>query len=210
MISATAKLLGISRENSWASNMLVPTFLAVCAAGFYYLTIGSTEQAYRYISETVSPLMHPDADLSTLPVVPNDDHATFSAHRVGERTHLYVELNTPFAQSQLLQMLGSAIGSTRYGRLRGHGSTPMHFDTRMLATAMQSPEQCAKHLTTFAPTLQRTLNDKPWPLQFALRTSTHPHPTVSIALTNLAGYSPPRMFALCNNAVFVFLTTLDH
>lgn len=212
MLSSAATLLGISRENSFASNMLVPAFLAACAAGFYYLTTGSTQQAYRYIGEAVSPLMRPDADLSALPVIPNDEHATFSAHQAGERAHLYVELNTPYAKSQLLPMLGTSIGSTRYGAIRGSGRNgrAMLFDTRILATSMQSPEHCAQHLASFAPKLQRQLNDKPWPLAFELRTSTDPHPTTAIVSSTFAGYSPPRMFALCNSAVFVFLTTVDH
>jgi len=214
MLNKAATFLGISRDNSFASNMLVPAFLVACAAGFYYLTIGSKNQAYRYVSQAVSPYMNPNADLSNLETI-DHGHAVFAAYRISDTAHLYTELDTPYSRSKLLSVIGlPALGPIRYGTLKDYrpesNGRAMLFDTRMLATAKDSPEQCAQHLAAFGPWLHTTLNNKPWPLEFALRTSSATPPITSIESSTLAGYSPPRMFALCVNSIFIFVTTHDH
>jgi hypothetical protein len=196
--------------DSFASCKVTLAFLAACAAGFYYLTIGSTHQAHRYISEIVSPVIHPDADLSELSRI-DPGHNDFSAYRVSDDTHLYTELNTPYAKSRLLPVIGlPTLGQIRYGGGKSGSSRAMLFDTRMLATHKNTPEQCTQHLATFGPELSDALNDKPWPLAFALRTSEANAPISSIESTTFTGFSPPRMFALCTGSIFVFVTTQDH
>lgn len=209
MLNRLALFCGIDRAGL-LGNVLHLTIVAAFAACMYYLLFGSTQQSYRYISELVSPLTHPDADLSSLQPI-NTGHPRIAAYRVSADTALYIELDTPYTQSRLLPIIGrSTLGSTRYGSLRGKSDKDMKFDTRMLASGKGTPEQCSQYLAHFMPQLHAALNSKPWPLEFELRTSSHQRPIASIESRTFAGYRPPRIFGLCLDSTFVFVTTLDH